>query len=61
LTREEAIEQVADEARAVALSRGADPGSLVVLSKSDVPLSYLPGNNLSISVTVVGDLKLEAR
>jgi N-methylhydantoinase A/oxoprolinase/acetone carboxylase beta subunit len=61
LTREEAIEQVADEARAIALARGADPESLVVLSKSDVPLSYLPGNNLSISVTVVGDLKLEAR
>ena len=61
LTREEAIEQVTEEARAIAIARGADPESLVVLSKADVPLSYLPGNNLSISVTVVGDLKLEAR
>ncbi|MBI4922413.1 MAG: hydantoinase/oxoprolinase family protein [Devosia nanyangense] len=61
LTREEAIEQVTEEARAIAIGRGADPASLLVLSKSDVPLSYLPGNNLSISVTVVGDLKLEAR
>ena len=50
-----------DAKRAVAIARGADPESLVVLSKSDVPLSYLPGNNLSISVTVVGDLKLEAK
>ena len=61
LTREEAIDKVTEEARAVAIARGADPASLVVLSKSDVPMSYLPGNNLSISVTVVGDLKLEAR
>lgn len=61
LTREQAIDQVTEEARAVAIARGADPESLVVLSKSDVPLSYLPGNNLSISVTVVGDLKLEAK
>lgn len=61
LTREEAIDQVTEEARKQAVQRGADPASITVLSKSDVPLSYLPGNNLSISVTVVGDLKLEAR
>lgn len=61
LTREEAIDQVTEEARKQAITRGADPASITVLSKSDVPLSYLPGNNLSINVTVVGDLKLEAR
>lgn len=61
LTREEAIEQVTEEARKQAIQRGADPSSIAVLSKSDVPLSYLPGNNLSISVTVVGDLNLEGR
>jgi len=26
---------------------------------SDMPLSYLPGKNLLINVTVVGDLKME--
>lgn len=61
LTRDEAIQQVTDEAVKVAVARGADPATITVLSKSDVPLSYLPGNNLSISVTVVGDLKLEVR
>lgn len=61
LTREEAIDQVTEEARQQAIARGAEPGSITILSKSDVPLSYLPGNNLSISVTVVGDLKLEER
>ena len=30
-----------------------------VLAVSDMPLSYLPGNNLLINVTVVGDLKME--
>ena len=60
LTREAAIEQIAGEARALAIRRGADPASLTILSKSDVPLAYLPGHNLAISVTVVGDLKLEA-
>ena len=60
LTREAAIEQIAGEARAEAIRRGADPATLTVLSKSDVPLAYLPGNNLSISVTVVGDLMLES-
>ena len=61
LSRDEAIEAVTQEARAMAIGRGADPETLVVLSKSDVPMSYLPGNNLAISVTVVGDLKLEAK
>lgn len=58
LSREEALEQITQEAKDVAIARGADPDSLTVLSISDVPLAYLPGNNLSISVTVVGDLNL---
>ncbi|GKY87380.1 hydantoinase/oxoprolinase family protein [Sinisalibacter aestuarii] len=59
LTREAAIKQITQEASDAAVSRGADPKSLSVLSVSDVPLAYLPGNNLAISVTVVGDLNLE--
>lgn len=61
LTREAAIEQVTQEARANAIASGATPDTLIVLSKSDVPLAYLPGNNLLISVTVVGDLNLEGK
>ena len=61
LDRETALAQLTDEAKQMAISRGADAQSLSVLSLSDVPLSYLPGNNLSISVTVVGDLKMEQR
>lgn len=61
LSREEAIAQVTAEARAQAISRGAAPETITTLSVADVPLSYLPGNNLQISVTVIGDLKLEDR
>lgn len=60
LTRADAIGQVTDAANELAISRGADPETLNVLTMEDVPLPYLPGNNLAISVTVVGDLKQEA-
>lgn len=60
LDRDAAIATITKEANEVAIKRGADADSLRVLSLSDVPLSYLPGNNLAINVAVVGDLKLEA-
>lgn len=59
LTRDDAIARVTAEANAAAIADGADPDSLHVLAVSDVPLAYLPGNNLAIRVTVVGDLKHE--
>ncbi|MEC8196858.1 MAG: hypothetical protein VX228_11190, partial [Pseudomonadota bacterium] len=59
LSRDEAIAMVEKEACEVAIGRGAQRDTINVLSKSDVPLAYLPGENLSISVTVVGDLSLE--
>ena len=44
--------------RATAAPWRADPESLVVSSRvRTCRFSYLPGNNLSISVTVIGDLK----
>ncbi len=59
IDRDMAIQQVTEEAKSVAISRGACADSLETLNISDVPLAYLPGDNLSISVTVVGELKLE--
>lgn len=56
MTREQAIENVAQEARTKAIEAGAAPESIQILSQSDIPLAYLPGSNLAISVTVVGDL-----
>ena len=59
MTREEAIQSVVEAAEAAAVSNGADPDTLQLLSQSDVPLAYLPGSNLAISVTVVGELKMK--
>jgi hypothetical protein len=59
MTREEAIQSVVNAAEAAAVSNGADPDTLQVLSQSDVPLAYLPGSNLAISVTVVGELNMK--
>lgn len=60
LTRQDAVDQVTKEAKEVAIARGAVAERLSVLSVDDVPLAYLPGNNLAISVTVVSDLNQEA-
>ena len=57
--REGAIKEVTEEATSLAVKRHADPNSISILTQSDVPLSYLPGNNLLVNVTVVGDLLME--
>jgi len=59
IDRDSAIKEVTDEATTLAVKRHADPKSISVLTVSDMPLSYLPGNNLLINVTVVGDLLME--
>ena len=59
LDRDTAIGNVTQEAREIAIKRGASQESLSILSVSDIPLAYLPGENLAVSVTVVGDLQRE--
>ena len=59
IDRDSAIEEVTEEAKKLAVARHADPKTISVLTVSDIPLSYLPGNNLLINVTVVGDLLME--
>ena len=59
IDRDSAIKEVTEEAKKLAVERHADPKTISVLTVSDMPLSYLPGNNLLINVTVVGDLLME--
>ena len=59
IDRDTAIKEVTEEATKIAVKRLADPKSISVLTVSDMPLSYLPGNNLLINVTVVGNLLME--
>jgi hypothetical protein len=58
MTREDAIKSIVANAENTAVRNGADPTTLQILSQSDMPLGYLPGNNLAISVTVIGDLAM---
>ena len=59
ISRENAIGEATDEARARAIAAGADAGTLEVVEVEDVPLSYLPGQATRIRVKVVGDLSIK--
>ncbi|MGL5348025.1 MAG: hydantoinase/oxoprolinase N-terminal domain-containing protein [Peptostreptococcaceae bacterium] len=56
LSREEAINEVREEAINKAVRSGAREDSISVLFVEDVPLAYLPGNAIRVKVKVVGDL-----
>jgi N-methylhydantoinase A/oxoprolinase/acetone carboxylase beta subunit len=59
ISRENAIREATDEARARAITAGADASTLEVVEVEDVPLSYLPGQATRIRVKVVGDLSIK--
>ncbi|MBS0224040.1 MAG: hydantoinase/oxoprolinase family protein [Proteobacteria bacterium] len=54
--REKALETAAEEARAKAVTSGADAKTLKTVETEDLPLSYLPGDTLRVRVRVVGDI-----
>ncbi|MDZ4395623.1 hydantoinase/oxoprolinase family protein [Cypionkella sp.] len=55
-TREKALEQVVQAARARAVEAGAEAGSITLAELEETPLSYLPGNAIRVAAKVVGDL-----
>ena len=55
-TRENAYAEAKTRAEKDAIKRGAEPCSLHVLDKLEVPLAYLPGNAMRYYLKVVGDL-----
>ncbi len=55
-TRESALAEAEDEARAKAIAAGAREDTLEVIERDDTPLAYLPGNATRIHVKVVGDM-----
>lgn len=57
LSRQDAIALAEKEARAKAVSAGADNESLIIVELEDLPLAYLPGNALRIRIRLVGDIK----
>jgi N-methylhydantoinase A/oxoprolinase/acetone carboxylase beta subunit len=59
-TRAEALEECRRLATAQAVAAGAVPASVVVVDVEDVPMTYLPGSEISrFRVKAVGDLALD--
>jgi len=54
--RDSAIKKIENELKEEAKWLGAKPDTLIVVEKSDVALSYIPGNATRIKIKVVGDL-----
>jgi len=55
-TREECLAAAEAEATEHAVAAGADPATIQVIEREDVPLAYLPGNATRIHVKVVGEM-----
>lgn len=56
--REAALEEATNEARDKAVAAGADPATLEIIDREEVPLAYMPGGAVRIRVKVSGDLDL---
>lgn len=56
LTRDDCLRAAEAEARDKAAAAGADPATVEVIEREDVPLAYLPGNATRIHVKVVGEM-----
>jgi len=57
----EALAEALKIAKERAMIAGADPDTIRPLSKSCLPIPYMPGTNNRVQVTVVGDLKEDAQ
>jgi N-methylhydantoinase A/oxoprolinase/acetone carboxylase beta subunit len=56
MSREAALADAENQARAKAIAAGALPDSMVVTEREDVPLAYLKGNATRVRVKVIGDM-----
>lgn len=56
LGRKEAIERAETKARRRAIAAGADPDSIRLVDRDEIPLAYLAGGPVRVRVKVVGDL-----
>jgi N-methylhydantoinase A/oxoprolinase/acetone carboxylase beta subunit len=55
-SRAEMLELAQREATAKAVEAGAGPGTISIVDVEDVPLTYLPGNEVRVRVKAVGEL-----
>ncbi len=57
MQRDDAIAQAIEYAKADAIEKGANAATLEVIEVEDVPMSYMPGNNLQVKVKVIGEIQ----
>ncbi len=57
MNREDALAKATAYAKQDAVQKGADERTLEVIEIEDIPMNYMPGNNLQIKIKVVGDIK----
>jgi N-methylhydantoinase A/oxoprolinase/acetone carboxylase beta subunit len=57
-SREAVLEEARADATARAISAGAEPESVTIVEVDEIPLTYMPGNEVRIRVKAVGDLDL---
>ena len=57
-SRDAVLEEARADATARAIAAGADPESVTIVEVDEIPLTYMPGNEVRIRVKAVGDLDL---
>jgi N-methylhydantoinase A/oxoprolinase/acetone carboxylase beta subunit len=57
-SREAVLDEARAEATARAVAAGAAPGSVEIVEIDEIPLAYMPGNDVRVRVKAVGDLQL---
>lgn len=57
MTYDEALDDAKQTAIQEAISAGADPDTVRVMTVEDVPLAYMPGNATLIKVKAAGEIK----
>lgn len=58
-SRDEVLAHARAEATARAVAAGAMPSSVTIVEVDEIPLTYLPGNEVRVRVKAVGDLDLD--
>jgi N-methylhydantoinase A/oxoprolinase/acetone carboxylase beta subunit len=57
--REATLDEARQEAHDRAVAAGAIPSSVTIVELDEVPIPYLPGNNVRVRVKAVGELSME--
>ncbi len=57
ISRKKALEIAEQNARKIAIEKGAEPSSLIIQEVVEAPINYLPGNSTNLTIKVIGDIQ----